>query len=82
MLFVPLDGPALRPGQRFLVFDQLQAIRPPVLPEAFDWPSYYASQGIFYSNFIRRDKLILMQDTHESESFIFVFSKQATKYLQ
>ncbi|MFM1836855.1 MAG: hypothetical protein RJA04_1543 [Bacteroidota bacterium] len=81
MLFVSLDGPALRVGQRFLVLDQLQAIRPPVLPEAFDWPSYYASQGIFYSNFIRRDKLILMQDAHESESFFVVLRKQATRYL-
>ncbi len=81
MLFVPLDGPTLRPGQRFLVLDQLQAIRPPVLPEAFDWPTYYASQGVFYSNFIRQDKLILLQESQEEESFFVVLRKQATGYL-
>jgi len=81
MLFVSLDGPALRVGQRFLVLDQLQAIRPPVLPEAFDWPSYYASQGIFYSNFIRRNKLMLIQDALESESFFVGLLNRATGYL-
>ena len=81
MLFVPLDGPTLRPGQRFLVLDQLQAIRPPVLPEAFDWPSYYASQGVFYSNFLRPDKLILLQDAHLEESFFNVLRNRAARYL-
>ena len=81
MLFVSLDGPALRVGQRFLVLDQLQAIRPPILPEAFDWPSYYAFQGVFYANFIRRDKLVLLQESPTEESFFVVLRQHATRYL-
>lgn len=81
MLFVSHGGPTLRAGQSYLVLDHLQPTRAPLLPAAFDGSSFYASQGVFYSNFVSKDKLILLQDAAASESFILGIRNQATKYL-
>ncbi len=81
LLFMRLDQDTVLPGQHYLVMDPLQAIQSPIMPEAFDWRSYYAQQGVFYSNFVRKSDLIVLNKQSSQESFLSTLRDEALTLL-
>lgn len=81
LLYVPLKNVTLVDGQVIQGLGHLSAFRPQVMPLAFDWSRYYASQGIFATAFLTEQNLNLLHDSKAPTKFYLQLREQAKYYL-
>lgn len=79
LIYVPLSGPVLAKGQLFQGYGNLKPIRPALMPLAFDWSHYYASQGIFASTYLPQQNLNQLRDSRVGASF-YLYLRDLAKY--